>query len=300
MSTRLSIRELVARVSLFVLLAVIAYFAVGTILALVMTTPQTHHRPEAAEFKEAFESPTISSRDGLKLAGWFIPAANSERVVIMVHGVNTCRACELDGRFVEMAEGLHAAGLNVLMLDLRAHGQSEGDHTTFGDQERWDVLGAMDWLHQRGYSQIGVLGVSLGAVTAVMAAADPQGGDGIRALVLDSPFADFRAVLEANFTKTTYLPDWLLPGALSMAHLLLKSDLDTHPVDKLPLIHAPIMLIFSQRDDPVPASQIKAVIASRPDALLWVVPDGGHARIYNAHPQEYLARVSDFLSSSLR
>lgn len=297
---RLSKKHLLVRAAAILLFAVIAYFAAGALIALFMTTPQTHNRPEVAGFKEPFESPTIYSRDGLKLASWFVPAPNTRRVVIMLHGINTCRSCELDGRYVEVAEGLHAAGFNILMIDFRAHGLSEGDHTTYGDQERWDVLGAVDWLHQRGYSQIGVLGVSLGAGVAPMAAADPQGGDGIRALVLDSPFADFRGVLYANFNKTTHLPDWLLPGALMMAHVLLKSDLDARPVDKLPLVHAPVMLIFSQLDDPVPAAQIQAVIASRPDAQVWIVPDGGHARIYNAHPQEYLTRVSDFFTASLR
>ena len=61
----------------------------------------------------------------------------------MGHGLWTCRSCELDGRFVELASYLHDGGYNIMMLDLREHGESQGEQFTFGRSERWGVLARM-------------------------------------------------------------------------------------------------------------------------------------------------------------
>jgi pimeloyl-ACP methyl ester carboxylesterase len=111
-----------------------------------------------------------------------LPREESDRALLWVHGFNTCRSCEFDGRFIEFANTLHASGFNILMIDLRGHGESEGERVTFGKQEKWDVLGAVDWLHQRGFTKIGVLGASLGAVSTVEAALEPNGGQVTHAL----------------------------------------------------------------------------------------------------------------------
>ena len=63
---------------------------------------------------------TISSRDGeAEIAAWYIPSEGSRQAVIMVHGNNASRTQEFDELFPSMAVDLHAAGLNVLMIDLR-------------------------------------------------------------------------------------------------------------------------------------------------------------------------------------
>ena len=75
---------------------------------------------------------------------------------------------------------------------------------------------------------------------------------------------------------------------------------DIRPVDNLPMIEAPVMLIFSEQDQQVPVGQFHAMAAARPDAETWLVTDAEHARIYNAHPEEYVGRVSHFFAQALR
>ncbi|MFQ5857923.1 MAG: alpha/beta hydrolase [Anaerolineae bacterium] len=142
------------------------------------------------------------------------------------------------------------------MIDLRAHGQSEGRRFALGDQERWDVLGAVDWLGQRGFEKIGVLGVSMGAAASARAAADPEEGQTIKALVRDSSFGDVREVLEMRFPDDSGLPNAFLPGSLFMGRLLFDINVnDIRPVDDLPRIEAPVLLIFGEQDDDVPVAQ---------------------------------------------
>jgi len=202
---------------------------------------------------------------------------------------------------LEFAVRLHAEGFNVLTFDLRAHGQSEGNNFTLGDHERRDVLGAVDWLHRRGFEKIGVLGVSMGAVSSVYAACDSDSGQLIKALVLDSAVADFPGLLATRFTKESGLPNAFLPGSLLMARLLIGTDVNAiKPVNDLPEIKAPVMLMFGGQDDMVPLEQFSAMAAARPDAETWFVAEAAHARIYNAQPENYVARVARFFTETLR
>src|SRR5438105_5662734 len=266
----------VGRIAVLLLLAgALAYLLVGAMLAMSLTEPHRQAQMVLVASALAREDVRVRSRDGLSLAGWFMAEPGSARALLLVHGRNSCRSCEFDGRFVELAGQLKDAGYNILMIDLRGHGQSEGSHYTFGEEERWDVLGALDWLHERGFTQVGVLGVSLGALSAVRAALEPDGARGIHAMVLDSCFGDFDAVLQHGFTHETGYPTWVLPGGLFMTRLLYGVNLEAaKPIDELPKTTAPLMLIFSQQDQYITSEQMQLMSAARTDAQLWLVPDG--------------------------
>jgi pimeloyl-ACP methyl ester carboxylesterase len=218
----------------------------------------------------------------------------------VVHGKSKCRSCEFDDRFMEFAARLHAGGFNLLLVDLRAHGQSEGKRFTLGDHERRDVLGAVDWLGGRGFESIGIVGVSLGAVSSVGAASDPESGHLVKALVIDSSFADLSELLRVRFTKESGLPGIFFPGSLFMARVLVGTDpYAVKPVQDLPRVGAPVMVIYGGQDDIVPIDQLQAMAAVRPDAETWFVADAAHARIYNAQPEQYVSRVTRFLDEVL-
>ncbi len=285
-----------------VVILVLAYLALGAYLAFKLTEP-VRQPPHIAltSIVGGSEEIRIRSRDGLALAGTFLAAPGSDHALLLAHGFNSCRSCEFDGRFIEFANRMRALGYNVSTIDLRGHGESEGSHVTFGQEEKRDVLGAVDWLQQRGVSKIGVLGVSLGAAGTAEAAVDPNGGEKIRALVLDSCFGEFHGLLEKNFTDRSGYPNSVLPGGLLMTRLLLNVDLEANqPVRDLRKIKVPVMLIYGRHDELVPAEQIPAMAAALPNTEVWISEDSKHARIYNAHTEEYIARVNRFLDQALR
>jgi pimeloyl-ACP methyl ester carboxylesterase len=128
-----------------------------------------------ASFELPFEEVRFQAPDATPLDGWWVGAAQPKGSVVLVHGLNRSR--------IEMARKLpflHAEGWNALLFDLRHHGKSGGDVSTFGALERTDVDAAVALAQQRSPGPVVVWGVSLGAASATLAAAaEPRHGGGV-------------------------------------------------------------------------------------------------------------------------
>src|SRR5690606_14279620 len=202
---------------LLVVLVLLA--AVGTVgVSVYVGWNLTHPAPRPLDSDPsavglAYETVTFAAADGVTLRGWFLPAQDSPRTIIVAHGYTSNRlmssfpALELARSFVE-------SGFNVLLFDMRGHGESDGDVTTLGFHEVKDISGAVDWLKSQRpgrAERIGLLGGSMGASTSILAAAnDPR----IEAVAADSPFSDLRDYLTANMPVWMGLPNvpftWLI------------------------------------------------------------------------------------------
>ncbi|PZR03285.1 MAG: hypothetical protein DI536_36170 [Archangium gephyra] len=120
-------------------------------------------------------------------------------------------------------------------------------------RERFDVLGAVDWLRAHGYGRVGVLGASMGAATTLFAAAAEPA---IAAVVADSPFVDFGLMIERQYRRLSRLPVWFLPGALALGRLLTGIDLlRVRPLDAAAALSGrPALVIHSEGDRFIPAA----------------------------------------------
>ncbi len=158
-----------------------------------------------AKYNLAYHSITFPSRvDDLLIHGWFIPADSSNgRIVIESHGYGRNRSA-FDAA-LPTAKALHDAGFDVIMFDYRAEGDSPGKIVSVGEYETRDLIGAVDYAQNRGFKKIGVIGYSMGAATAIEAAAEDTS---IMAVIADSPFANLNTYLEKNLSKWSGLPNW--------------------------------------------------------------------------------------------
>lgn len=242
----------------------------------------------------------MPSRDGLAhVDGWYLPAEPRQGAVVLVHGRSVGRGDAGRTTPLALAERLRATGLSVLLIDLRGHGASSPSRLSYGWHERHDVLGATDFLLALGYApgRIGVLGVSLGASTAVLAAADEPA---IGALVADSAVASFETMLARQFAKLSRMPRWFLPGTLAIGRLLLGVDVRrVQPLACMPRLRdRPVLVIHSQRDRFVPAADAHA-LAQACGGECWRTDSDGHAGSYRALPLAYEIRVATFFARHL-
>jgi pimeloyl-ACP methyl ester carboxylesterase len=152
--------------------------------------------------------------DGVPIAGWWIAGnpsgGSSGRAMLLCHGLGSGKQ-----EMLELAGLFAAQGYGVLLFDFRAHGESGGQFTSFGDLERHDVLAAVRWIRQNqgdAAETIHAIGVGTGAAALVAAAADASGdGQAIDAIALIGGF-DHLGVLSRDLTLRTVAPPlgWMI------------------------------------------------------------------------------------------
>lgn len=293
---------------ILVVLLLGGFLAVGAIAADKLTYAErvfTTDIPSAHGM--SYEDVTISAReDGLKIAAWYIPADESERVekspaIVMVHGWNASRTNAFNQHFLDLAEALHQAGFSILMIDLRGHGQSAVSHFTFGRLERRDVLAAVDYLLERGHlsGKIGLIGTSMGAASVIGAAVEDQA---VGAVATDSLFAEIYPVVQGLWVKQSGLPMLFLYPTRWMYFVENGVDLaSARPVDEIGKIAPrPLLLIHCEQDTYIPHEQFQQLEQAAPWAQTWSVQECRHAEIYEFVPDEYDQKMVSFFQAGLR
>lgn len=283
--------------------ALAAWLGVGWVAAGRLTVPERRFDPAlhpAAFGATGTRDVTLRTRDGVAIAAWHLPVPGADAAVVLVHGHEASRTWEFAQRFPELAATLQANGYHVVMLDLRGHGASGGERFSFGHLERLDVIAAVDLLAAEGvpHGQVGVLGVSMGAATAIGAAADDPR---IGALWADSGYADILPILEMRWPSASGLPMVFLHGTRLAHRWRFGFDLGgVRPeVELARVAPRPIQLVHGTADRTVPYEHALRLAAAAPSDL-WTLPGGEHARAYPDDPVGYAARVLDFFDAALR
>jgi fermentation-respiration switch protein FrsA (DUF1100 family) len=183
----LKITLIIVGILFVVAFAVLAVFTRNKAHEMV-THPLEARRPMTktpADYNLPYEDVVVTTADGLKLVGWYIPSQNGAAIITQ-HGYKGDRT-----DLLVTAELLHRHGYGVLLSTFRAHDKSEGEIITLGKQEMQDFEAWYQYLLTRtdvDPNKIGMLGESFGgALSAKYAAQNPN----IRALVLHSAFASF-------------------------------------------------------------------------------------------------------------
>jgi len=239
----------------------------------------------------------FQSTDGIPLKGWYVPANGPARgTIIYCHGLNRTRI-----EMLPRAQWGHALGYNGLLFDFRHHGQSGGDLTTLGYQERHDVLGAVRWVGQEGKTTgpVVVWGVSMGAAAALMAAADSPD---IAAVISDSSFRSFTDTVKYHLRLFLHLPAF--PIAYEVIYWsawrggFRAADFDLErAVERIG--NRPLLFIGVTGDRRMPPSIAEALYAhaTSPSKRLVILPGNRHGEGFNQAREPYQKAVKDFLAS---
>lgn len=239
---------------------------------------------------------SVRTTDGVTLRGWYLPTTEHRRLIVLVHGMWSS--------WLEMAalgRDVHHGGYDVLLFDLRGHGQSDPSRLTMGRKERGDIRAVMNWAKLEGFSndRIGWLGYSMGASTLLLEAA--QNPD-IQVVVMDSPYGNLPELLKNQLSKHSHLPGWFNPGILTAARWVYGVRTD----DLVPIRAArswgdrPLLLIHGESDSIVPVSQAYQLAdAAGSSCLTLMLPGVDHVQAYESDPQAYVSLIEDFFQDHL-
>lgn len=132
-----------------------------------------------------YQTITLTTKDSIKLEGWYIPADSAKGTICMYHGHGSKKSATNDE-----AKAFHKLGYNTFQIDFRAHGNSGGNTCTIGYDESEDVKLAYDYIKAKGEKNIVLWGISMGASTITKAVKDYQIEP--QKIILEMPFGTIK------------------------------------------------------------------------------------------------------------
>lgn len=259
---------------------VIIYFVGGIVLFVLYVRyleyrsvfyPSRRILATPADIGLSFEDVYVKTQDGVTIHGWFIPVAGAKATLIFLHG----NAGNIGDRMGKI-QFFHDLGLNVLIIDYRGYGKSEGNPTEAGIY--MDALAAYDYLTSRrdvNAQRLIAYGASLGGAVAIDLAAKRN----LSCLIVDSAFTS-----AADMAKRIYpfVPSFLIG---------IKMD----NIGKVQALKIPKLFIHSKDDEIVPLELGRRLFeaAAPPKEFLEIA--GSHNEGYFDSQDKIAGGISRFL-----
>jgi fermentation-respiration switch protein FrsA (DUF1100 family) len=204
------------------------------------------------DLKLRWEPVDLTAEDGTRLSAWFLPHDEPAATVLYFHG----NAENLSSVGYTLG-GMQAAGLQVLALDYRGYGASEGEPTEAGLY--LDARAAWAHLMDRGIasSDVAIWGHSLGSGVAVELATVVEP----RALVIDSAYTSMPDVAAEAY--------WWAP-----VQLVMRTRLPS--LDRIPSARAPVFVAHATDDAVIPFAHGRALFDAAPEPKRFFTLKGGH------------------------
>lgn len=224
----------------------------------------------------AYEDVWLTTEDGVRLHGWYVPLANARATVLHFHGNggNISHRIERIAIFREL-------GLEVFLFDYRGYGRSNGRPSEYGMYR--DARAAWDYLvRTRGLPSARVVlhGESLGGGVASWLAAQETPG----ALIIESSFT---SAVDVGAEAYRWLPVRRLARHV-------------YPTEKhLTHNRAPVLIVHSEQDEIIPYRHAQRLYAVAREPKRLATLRGDHNRGFLLNRSEYIAGLADFLHFAL-
>lgn len=239
-----------------------------------------------------FEAITLETSDELKLAAWFVPAKDqTDKAIVILHGYPADKGDLLN--WASFLKGKY----NLLFLDFRYFGESEGSFTSFGYHERKDVLAAIMFLKENGINEIGLMGFSFGASVALLTL--PETKD-VSAVVADTPFANLDLMGETYYGRLPFLQKPLTTLTKFWGRVIYGIEVNEIASEEaVKKVRTPIFIIHSRQDETTlveNAERLKKALKDNPEAKVWIYDRGRHGQLGGEYYQE---KILEFFEKNL-
>ena len=258
--------------SIFLVIVTLFLFA----LHLGFRAPRTRETKTPKEFGLEYQEVSIPTIANKKLFAWLLAAKNSQSSIIILHGWGGNSEWMLP-----IAKPFYDAGINVLLIDSRCHGNSDG--ASFSSLPRFaeDMGSAIDWLkenHPKQSQKLALLGHSVGAGAVLLEASRRTDID---AVISISAFAHPEWMMK-RFLGGFPIPNIIISIILSYVQWLIGLRFASFaPISTVCKIKAPILIVHGKADTIVPIEDAHAIMmhCAKPHLTLLEVDDAGHESV---------------------
>lgn len=238
-----------------------------------------------------FDTLSLITNDRMRLAGWYMPRDSAKGTVILWHGHGSSRSGVL-----EEAYYMHELGFNVLLVDFRAHGNSEGNVSTIGYRESADVKAAYDFIRAKGEQRIILWGVSMGAATIAHAIAEydikPE------KVILELSYGSLPAAVKGR-VRTMGLPEQPIAGLLAFWGGTVRGfwAFGLSPEEYVKKISCPVLVQHGSKDPRVTKVESDAIYNNIPHQRkkLVVYETAKHESLLKREPAKWKQEIKGFL-----
>ena len=241
---------------------------------------------------------TTVAYDGLKLSAYRFDVPGSDRLIICFHGYRSAAFHD----FGVVSKQYTSMGYNLLAVDQRSHGNSDGKYIGFGVPESRDVLTWIEYA-RRIYGdgiKIWLDGISMGAST-VMFAAGSELPDNVRGIIADCGFTSPKEIMTHVLRRDYHLPPFPLINLISPLSKLIAgyafdeiSSLDTLRQNKIPLL-----LLHGSADTFVPTEMTyRNREASAAPTTMLIVEGAGHGLSYLVDTERCIEVLEKFFADT--
>ncbi|MBR2432438.1 MAG: alpha/beta hydrolase [Clostridia bacterium] len=236
----------------------------------------------------------IKSHDGLKLVGYYYEYKKGAPIEIMFHGY------EGDGER-DLAVGIERCfkiGRSALIVDQRAHGESEGSVVTFGIKERFDCISWANYVIDKFGKDVKIIltGISMGAATVMMASGEALPKNVVSVLA-DCGYTSPKEII-IKVINDMRLPSGLLYPFVKLGALVFgKFNLEeTSPIEAMKKTALPVIFIHGDTDAFVPhdMSQRLYEACASENKKFVTVNGAGHGIAYPVNKELYLDSLRQF------
>ena len=237
----------------------------------------------------------FTTTDGLKITS-YLNYSNRDTTygtIILVHGIRANK-----DHFIELSKQLSKLGFNTVAIDLRAHGQSEGTHCTFGVKEKEDISALIDVLEkQDGMTKnIGIWGQSLGGAVALQALGSDKR---IQFGIIESTFSDLNSITNDYFkNKLGFefkpLTDYLVYRAGKIAEFDPKK---ASPLLYCSMIEQATLLVHGNEDKRINIKYAKYNFSQirSPKKELYIIEGANHLNVWKIGGEQYFNKVISYI-----
>ena len=243
-----------------------------------------------------FEDVMITSKDNLILKGHIIePYKESNKFIILVHGYSANYHVHMP--FVPL---FIKKGFNILLVDERNHGESEGDFPSYGYFEREDLDLWIDFIERRKGTNLflGLHGQSMGGATVLMCGAkNPK----VKFIIADCAYSSAKGIIKDQIKKVKFIPFIPVYYVLrNKVKRLYNFDLnDINPINDILTSKTPILFIHGEADKYVPCKMSVEMFNkhNNPKDKLLIVKNAIHLTAYDTEKEGYERIIDKFLEN---
>ncbi|EHK2280225.1 alpha/beta hydrolase [Clostridium perfringens] len=249
------------------------------------------------------EDITLKSFDGLNLTSTLIMNENpTNKFIVLVHGVSICYVGSL--KYFDI---FYKNGFNVLIVNQRRHGKSEGKYSTYGFYEKYDVNMWIEYLKSRFGNDIilGLHGESMGAGTVMETI--PL-NDSIKFVIEDCGYSNFHELIGFQITHAykNRLVRKILRPSLIFANFFMKTKAKFSmkkivPIDIVSSTSLPMMFIHGKEDYFVPWYMAVDLYKAKTKGYkeLYLVEGAKHAEALEVNKILYEKKIMIFIEKAL-